>query len=483
MSDWSPLGAIAAEQRVAERELTDADRFVHQRRVMIPRYGASPPGRSRSVVGGDTERSTPAAASTPSESVVLPVVPRTGSLVGNVYRILGPIGGGAMGIVLVAEDQSLDRKVAIKFVRGDRLDGGFRERFMMEARALARVSHPNVLQIHAFGVHGVAPYFVMEFVDGITLEEWIRRRNTVDLDRAFQMIGRVCAGVAAIHAADTVHRDVKPSNILVGEDDHPWVADLGLAVFRHFVGRPGRQVVGTPAYMAPEVAFPREAEAAIDERADVYSLACIAYELVTGFRPFTAHGSVAMMLEHANAKVPPPSSIRPGLSRQLDDAILRGLAKTPGDRTPTVVALAAALEAARVGMEEPVRILMVDDNDVFRELLQSALGSAFPHATLECVADGRKALEAFDGARPSIVILDLRLPGLDGFELTRRFRERDPGASVPIIVVTGAGGPVEWALLSSMGADRLLLKPVALDDVVALVQRLVSARSKGLSAA
>jgi CheY-like chemotaxis protein len=296
------------------------------------------------------------------------------------------------------------------------------------------------------------------------------------------MMEQVCAGVAAIHAAETVHRDIKPSNILVGADDHPWVADLGLAIFQHLADVAGRQIVGTPAYMAPEVAFPADSDNALGERADVYSLACIAYELVTGYPPFAANGSMAMMLAHATATVTPPSTRRPGLPGLLDEAILHALARRPFDRTPTVAAFGAALQAARAGVTKPARILVVDDDPDFRQLLKSGLEAAFPAADLECVGDGHAALAAFDRDRPSVAILDLRMPGLDGHELTQRLRARDPAATMPIIVVTGSGGPKEWTRLSAMGVDRLLVKPVALDDVVALVHRLITERSNSSAA-
>jgi serine/threonine protein kinase len=149
------------------------------------------------------------------------VVPEVGMLIGGIYRVVAPLGTGAMGVVVVARDETLDRKVAIKFVRSDLLDDGFRERFMAEARAMARVSHPNTLQIHAFGSHDGAPYFVMELVEGVTLDQWIvRNGGPPPLDVALKVMGQICDGVAAIHAANTVHRDLKPSNILVDANDH-----------------------------------------------------------------------------------------------------------------------------------------------------------------------------------------------------------------------------------------------------------------------
>jgi eukaryotic-like serine/threonine-protein kinase len=403
-------------------------------------------------------------------------VPEVGTLVGGLYRVVGELGRGAMGVVLLAEDVTLGRKVAIKFIRGDLLDEAFRSRFMTEAQAMARVNHPNTVQIHAYGEHKRVPYFVMELVSGISLDKWLIENGVPPVEVAVGMLGQVCAGVAAMHAADTVHRDIKPSNILIDASQRVRVADLGLAVLRGDAGLNTREIVGTPAYMAPEVAFPSPENAGFDERADVYSLGCVAYELLTGCPPFEAEHAMGLMLQHVTREPTPPSTLRADISPQLEEAVMRALAKKPIDRTPTVNAFREALEAAREGLSVPVRILIAEDSDDFRDVLGLALRDAFPRAVIDCVTDGQAALDAFEKKRPSVAILDLRMPELDGIELTRRLRERDPSASVPIIVLTGSGGPAEWNLLSAIGADRLLLKPVVLTDIVALIRRLLKDR-------
>jgi serine/threonine-protein kinase len=382
-----------------------------------------------------------------------------------------------MGVVLLAEDVTLGRRVAIKFIRSNLLDDGFRARFKREAQAMARVSHPNTVQIHAFGDHVDAPYFVMELVSGVPLDKWLVENGPPPIDVALRMLGHVCAGVAAMHAADTVHRDLKPSNILIDATQHVRVADLGVAVFRNQAGTKEREIVGTPAYMAPEAAFPSPEDGGFDERADVYSLGCVAYELITGRPPFEANSTMGMLVQHAITAPVPPSARREGVPKELDEAILRALEKKPRDRTPSVEAFRAALEAVRDGLSSPVRILIAEDNADFRDVLELSLRSAFPQAAFDCVEDGQAALEAFERVNPSVAIIDLRMPELDGIELTRQLRQRDPTARVPIIVLTASGGPAEWNLLSSIGADRLLLKPVVIADVVALIHRLLKDRA------
>lgn len=407
-----------------------------------------------------------------------PVGPSPGTLIGGGYRILSTLGAGSMGVVLLAQDETLDRRVAIKFTRGSMKGSGFRDRFLAEARAMARVSHPNVLQVHAFGEHNESPYFVMEFVDGPTLEQWLAQRGSPpDVDVALRILDDLCHGVSAIHAADTVHHDIKPSNILLDDELRPRIADLGLAVLYREGSPTTREIVGTPTYMAPEIAFARDTDPALRSRADVYSLGCVAYQLFTGRPPFDGAGNMGMLLQHATRPVPPASGIRPGLPAELDHALLGALAKDPSERTSTADIFRRSLIAARGTGRDPVRILVAEDNDDSREALQVMLSLEFPHADIECVADGVAALAAFDRKAPSVAILDLRMPGIDGMELTRLLRERGTSPTMPIIILTASGGAAEWRRLSSLGADRFLVKPVIMDDVVALVRRAIDERA------
>jgi serine/threonine protein kinase len=406
-----------------------------------------------------------------------------GTLIDGVYRVVGPLGSGSMGVVLLAQDESLDRRVAIKFVHSTLHRQDFLERFTAEARALARVSHPNVLQIYAFGEHDGAPYFATEFVEGQTLEQWLSRSGArPDVDIALGIVDQVCDGVATIHAADTVHRDLKPGNVLLDTKLRPHIADLGLAMFCRDDAGTGPEVVGTPAYMAPEIAFATDFEPAAPSLADVYSLGCMTYELLTARPPFEAerHGGspVGLILQHRIGTVTPPSVVRPDLSPVFDAPILRALTKDPAKRTPSVEAFQRDLREARAGVSSSsVRILVADDHDDFRESLEIILGIEFPGADIECVSDGTSALAAFDRKRPTVAIFDLQMPGLDGMELTTLIRRRDPLATVPILIMTASGGPREWARLATLGADRFFVKPIVVEDVVAMVRQFLRPRS------
>jgi len=406
------------------------------------------------------------------------VGPQPGTLIGGTYRVVRPISTGSMGVVLLAYDETLDRDVAIKFTRSHLRSAGFRERFLTEARAMAHVNHPNVVQIHAFGVHDDTPYFVMEYVPGQTLEQWLLKEGGApDVDLALSILDKICNGVAAIHAANAVHHDIKPSNVLLDEQLSPRIADLGLAAFyRQDRATAHREIVGTPAYMAPEIAFSKDTDPELRARADVYSLGCVAYELLTGRLPFDGTGNMSTLLRHAMEVPAAPSSRRANLPSALDDAVLRAMAKDPRERTSSVKAFQQEVAASRQKDREPVRILVAEDDDDFREALRLFLAAQFPNAEIECVNNGLGALEASERLPPSVAIIDLRMPVIDGLELTRQLRARRSSATMPIIVLTASGGPEEWKRLSSLGADRFLVKPVVLDDLVMLMRRVISER-------
>jgi serine/threonine protein kinase len=404
-----------------------------------------------------------------------------GDLIDGKFRVVRELGRGAMGVVVLADDEALDRKVALKLVRTDLGAPGFRDRFLEEARAMARVNHANVVQIYASGEHESVPYFVMELVTGKTLEQWLEERDQpVEVSLAVRILVEMCVGVSAIHRADTLHRDIKPSNILLDSNLHPRIADLGVSTM-YETARASRaeraEVVGTPAYMAPEVAFPM-ADQTTTPRVDVYSLACVAYELLTGQPPFTAEDAQQWFLKHATAPVVPPSTIRPDLPLAFDAVLLRALEKDPEARTPTIEAFRHELLLANGDLVEPVCILVAEDDDDFRELLKEHLRSEFPEAEVVCVPNGRAALQALAVRSVSIVILDLNMPDLDGFEVTRHLRAQENAKTIPIIVLTGSGGPAEWRKLASIGADRFLVKPVSLDDLTTSVRHSLRERSR-----
>jgi serine/threonine-protein kinase len=239
-------------------------------------------------------------------------------------------------------------------------------------------------------------------------------------------------------------------------------------------------MAGTLGYLAPELAHHAGdlPVAAASPRSDVYSLACIAYELLTGQPVFASPTDDGLIFEHATGEVVRPSKRRAELPQALDVVLLRALNKDPVQRTPSVIALQNELRGVRVSGLEPRRILLADDDDDFCELLGLKLRAEFPYAEVEAVADGAALLAAFDREPASVVIIDLEMPFLDGVAVTVALRGRAASATVPIVVVTASGGAESWKLLAALGADRLLVKPVDLDDLTAVVRRTLKQRSE-----
>lgn len=404
--------------------------------------------------------------------------PPVGSVIGEHYRVLDVLGSGGMGIVLRALDEHLDREVALKLIHREQLEhADMRGRFRAEARAMARVHHVNVVEIHAYGEHERRPYFVMEYVPGMDLASWRRRRHPLPLADAMVVLDQVCHGVSAIHRAGALHRDIKPNNVLIGPGRRVAVADLGLA---QLIGRSedasSARIIGTPAYIAPELARGEKVLERLAQRIDVYGLGVMAFELLTGRLPFRAKGVPGMLAEHGHSPPPKPSSASSELGMTFDQPILEALAKDPADRTPDVESFRRGLQAAFERSCRPLAdldLLLADDELSNLQAMAGLLEDVFPGARIRCVTDGRAAARAAAEQRPSVVITDLDMPHRGGIELTAALRSSPETADVPIIVVTGQGGAKDWKVLRALGADRFLVKPVDPDSLVNEIRALL----------
>jgi len=402
-----------------------------------------------------------------------------GALVDRTYRVERALGVGGMGSVALATDERLDRKVAIKFIKPELFAfPEMRTFFHNEARAMARVGHRNVLSVFAFGEHEGTPYFVMEYVEGKTVDQWLRQRPAgtfPDLNEAVRILEQACLGVEAIHATSTVHRDLKPSNLLIDQSFRVAVGDLGVARVLDSATS-GNFIVGSASYMAPEAALGEDEAPELASRRDIYALGCIAYELLTGRPPFTGQTDMNVLSQHVLQEAVPPSKVRAGLPSGYDDVVLKALAKDPWKRYATVEAFRRALMAEHSGAREPERILIADDDDDWRSIIVSSLRERFPNAVIDEVGDGELALEAFEKNPYSVVLVDLQMPEMDGAKLTLLLRSVESSARTPIIVLTAAGGPREWQRLSAIGADAFLVKPVNADDVELVIRRTLRSR-------
>jgi serine/threonine-protein kinase len=261
------------------------------------------------------------------------------------YRNPERIARGGMGEIYRAEDSDLARTVAIK-VLAEHLAGdvAIRGRFTREALAAARLSNaPSTVTIYDVGEHEGRPYIVMEYLPGGSLADRIEREGAQPIGRALEWLHQAARALDAAHASGIVHRDVKPANLLLGNDDRVYVADFGVASAAglHSFTEAGT-VVGTAGYLSPEQARGERATPASDR----YALAVVAYELLTGARPFKRESSTAEALAHVSAPIPPASADNPELPPQVDDVLARALAKEPQYRFATATDFVHALRDA-----------------------------------------------------------------------------------------------------------------------------------------
>ena len=265
------------------------------------------------------------------------------------HRILSEIGSGGMGQVFLAVDERLGRKVAIKTLKAHYMnDPGLRARFMREARAMARLSHPNIVQIYGLGEPGEIPHFVMEYLEGRPLDEVAL---PLPLRQKVELMHKVVLAVDFLHQHQLLHRDLKPANILVGPDLDPKLLDFGLALqvgeLKDRLTHAGA-IVGTPDYFSPEQT---RGDAPLDARSDVFSLGTVFYQVLTGSLPF--HGESPMELTGAIRDREPalPRRLNASLPRALQNICLKALEKDPRDRYNSAREMAKDMERYLAGEE------------------------------------------------------------------------------------------------------------------------------------
>jgi tRNA A-37 threonylcarbamoyl transferase component Bud32 len=273
-----------------------------------------------------------------------------GDIVGERYRVLRPIGHGAMGKVFLAENQAIGLRVAIKLLKPELLaNPDFRLRFKHEAEAVAAIQHPNVAHFLDLIV-GDPTFLVMEYVDGPTLHQVIHKEKQLTPRRAADIATRLAWGLHAAHKAGVIHRDLKPSNILLSPDEEageaPKIIDFGLAKTAASPGAPltrAGQIVGTPQYMAPE----QIARKGVDARTDVYALGSVLYAMLCGRPPFTDNNDdVQLLYKQVHEPVEPVRVHAPHVSAELEAVVMRALEKAPEDRFQSARDFARALVPA-----------------------------------------------------------------------------------------------------------------------------------------
>ena len=276
--------------------------------------------------------------------------PLVGYTLDGRYRVEARIAVGGMATVYRAVDTRLDRVLALKVMHpGLAADGGFVDRFIREAKAVARLAHPNVVGVYDQGFdqtpNGTYVFLAMEYVEGCTLRDVLRERGALQPRAALDIMEPVLAGLGAAHRAGLVHRDVKPENVLIGDDGRVKVVDFGLVrgVDTQTTGVVGGGVLGTASYMAPE----QIESGTTDARTDVYACGLVLYEMLTGGKPHGGETAMQVIYQRLNEDITPPSAAVPGLAPALDGLVATAAARDAGLRPADAVELLARLHTAR----------------------------------------------------------------------------------------------------------------------------------------
>jgi serine/threonine-protein kinase len=407
------------------------------------------------------------------------------------YEIIGQLGEGGMGVVYRGLDPVIRREVALKVIRKSRLDSenakALLERFRFEAQAAGGLQHPNIVSIYEYGEDGDYAFIAMECVPGKSLREHLAAGYRPELARFPEVIDHVLEALEYSHSRGVIHRDVKPSNVLVSEHGIVKISDFGIARLQTSNLTKLGEVLGTPNYMSPEQFLGDR----VDERTDIYAAGVIVYEVLTGVRPFK--GTDAQIMKQVLHDLPaPPSTYEPRLAPALDEAVLKALAKSPADRYSTAREFAQALHKAFYGRELPEdeaaspvssdgpteppstatqrvkhlpaaagkapagaaalkralagkspaaepagekdgaaakpqaprpRVLFVDDEVRILAALKSIFRDKYE---VETVMSGDSAVELLKRKSFHVVVSDQRMPGMQGVDLLRHVREVTP---------------------------------------------------------
>ncbi|GAA1920290.1 Stk1 family PASTA domain-containing Ser/Thr kinase [Streptomyces sodiiphilus] len=358
--------------------------------------------------------------------------PLIGHVLDGRYRVEARIAVGGMATVYRALDMRLERVLALKVMHPSLAgDAAFVDRFIREAKAVARLDHPNIVGVHDQSADGQYVYLAMEYVAGCTLRDVLRDSGALQPRAVLDILEPVLAGLGAAHRAGLVHRDIKPENVLIGHDGRVKVADFGLVrgVDTQTSATTG-SLLGTVSYLAPE----QIEHGTVDTRTDVYACGIMLYEMLTGEKPHTGDSPAQVLFAHVNDDVPAPSRAVPGLPAALDGLVAAAAARVPGSRPQDAAAMLVAVRTVRGGLTE-------------EQLDAAPAGTAAPRGTgpedLTAVVPLRGAVPARDGRAPEPTSrIDLPVPDAD--ERPRRGLPRRAVAGLVgmVLLVLGLGAGV-----------------------------------------
>jgi serine/threonine protein kinase len=394
--------------------------------------------------------------------------------IGN-YDVLERLGAGAMGTVYKARHRRMKRIVAIKVLSRTVTRPSFIQRFQREVETLAQLIHPNVIMAFDADEADVGHFLVMEFVDGRDLASVVQRNGRLPLIEAIDMIEQSAQGLEYAHQKGIVHRDIKPANIMRDSGGLVKVADLGLARLvkagddeeANSLTQAG-SIVGTVDYMAPEQALD---SSAIDHRADIYSLGCTFYFLLTGQPPYPGNSVMSALLKHRESEIPSLRALRPDAPAELETLVRQMLAKHPNDRTASMSIVLQSLRQIKANLSsppassstasptgKPMTVILVEPSRVQasivrKQLLELGIEKVHP------ATSGAAAVELAKLHDAQAMISTMQLPDMTGLQLAHAIRGNGAHANLGLILMASDTEAQDVAELRSIPRTALVSKP------------------------
>jgi serine/threonine-protein kinase len=343
------------------------------------------------------------------------------------YEIIGELGQGAMGVVYKAKDPLIDRVVAIKTINLNQAleeREEYEARFYQEARAAGRLSHHNIVTIYDVGKSGDVAYIAMEFLQGRELREVLNEKSVLPIAQVLDIVAQVAQGLSYAHEHGIVHRDVKPSNIMIQQDGHVKITDFGIARMASAAVRTQTgMVLGSPKYMSPEQVMGK----LTDQRSDIFSLGVMLYEMLTGRPPFSGENVNAIMYQTLNATPPQPSSMNPAVPDMLNFIVAKALAKKIDERYQDANEFASDLRACRDSLPHDTPAAAPIFRPQPRPTLETALPASSGMADEENMPVAALGLSgAFDSLAATLRLAALTNDAAEVEELSKTLRMARP---------------------------------------------------------
>lgn len=401
---------------------------------------------------------------TRSRERILPM----GCVLDGVYEVGEVLGTGGMGQVYTAHDRRLGRDVAVKvcwpYVSKTAL--------ATEAKVLAALRHPGLVAVHWFGTHDGIEYMVVERLRGVTLQQYLQQRGAeqpLPVAETLDILIQLADTLAVIHRAGYIHRDVKPANIMLVPGNRVVLLDLGVSL-RSEQAEHEEKLAGSPHYIAPE-AITATMSNDRGYLVDIYSLGILAFEMLTGRRPFDGPDTMSILNMHLEAARPRPSQYSQDIPDHLDRLIAEMMHKDPAHRPRSLDLVVAWLRAIREGRSalrsrDNMSVLIADDDPDVRALLSSFVKQVIPGTEVHCASDGEQAIRKLHATMPDVLLLDLNMPGASGLEVCMHLCGTPQANHTVVAAISGDASPKDRLLLKQLGVVQIIDKASSSENIL-----------------